>query len=199
MPRVEGPGYLLSLQLRGQSALSNDAGSGVGPGENPTGLNGIAHLIKEAAFEPKKHRARKLEVQAIPTQSKQNRRRLPRSLPKARATRARSGSRMFLCQANYRAHAPRTVQPSAPKRHRAIEFCCPPGPPHLVCTKFVNTISMPRASLSYVKKVILVSEQFDERFPSRKSCAFNGTRRTTARPPLSCEGLSGKCLGCGLA
>ena len=39
MPRVEGPGYLLTVQLRGQSALSNDAGSGVGPGENATGLN----------------------------------------------------------------------------------------------------------------------------------------------------------------
>jgi hypothetical protein len=39
MPRVEGPGYLLTVQLRGQSALSNDAGFGVGPGENATGLN----------------------------------------------------------------------------------------------------------------------------------------------------------------
>jgi len=39
MPRVEGPGYLLTLQLRGQSALSNDAGSGQAQGENPTGLN----------------------------------------------------------------------------------------------------------------------------------------------------------------
>ena len=39
MPRVEGPGYLLTAQLRGQSALSNDAGFGVGPGENATGLN----------------------------------------------------------------------------------------------------------------------------------------------------------------
>ena len=39
MPLVEGPGYLLTRQLRGQSALSNDAGSGQGQGENATGLN----------------------------------------------------------------------------------------------------------------------------------------------------------------
>jgi hypothetical protein len=39
MPLVEGPGYLLTRQLRGQSALSNDAASGLAQGENPTGLN----------------------------------------------------------------------------------------------------------------------------------------------------------------
>jgi hypothetical protein len=134
----------------------------------------VRHLIKEAAFEPKKHRARKLKAQAIPTRPPKTRR-SPRSQPRARATRSRSGSRMLLCPANHRAYAPRTVQPTAPKRRCAIEICCPPSPLHLVCTKFVNTISMPGVSLSCVNKVSLATyEQFDERSRSRKSCPLTG-------------------------
>jgi hypothetical protein len=79
----------------------------------------------------------------------------PRSLPTARETRARSGSRTFLCPANYRRYASRAVQPAAPKR-RAIEFCfCfPPVSPGLVFMRFVNTISMPFASMLCQKGVI---------------------------------------------
>ena len=50
MPRVEGPGYLLTLQLQGQSALSNDAGSGQAQGENPTGLNVLRALDQRSGI-----------------------------------------------------------------------------------------------------------------------------------------------------
>jgi hypothetical protein len=59
----------------------------------------------------------------------------PRSQPRARATGARSRSRTFLCPANYRRYASRTLQPAAPKR-RAIEFCRPPGFPPSGVQKF---------------------------------------------------------------
>ena len=80
----------------------------------------------------------------------------PRSLPRARETRARSGSRTFLCPANYRRYASRTVQPAAPKR-RAIGFCFPPVSPGLVCMRFVNTISMPFASGMLCQKGVIRS------------------------------------------
>jgi hypothetical protein len=114
----------------------------------------VRQLIKEAAFEPKKHRARKLKAQAIPTRPPKTRR-SPKSQPRARAMPARSGSRTLLCPANHRAYACRTVWPTAPKHRRHIEFCCPPGPLHLVCTKFVNAFTMPvRAALLCQKRVL---------------------------------------------
>ena len=95
------------------------------------------------------------EAEAIPTQSKPNRQRPPRLLPKAQATQARPGSGMLLCPANHRAYAPRTVQPSAPKR-REIGFCSPPVfPLGLVYMKFVSAIAMPSAISSCVKRVSL--------------------------------------------
>ena len=44
----------------------------------------IAHLIKEAAFELRKHRADS-QAEAIPTQPKRKTQKPPRSLPRSRA------------------------------------------------------------------------------------------------------------------
>jgi hypothetical protein len=142
---IEGLGRSDFVKVDRAACLPEASGSVLGPRGSRSRSGDRAPEVPAESFY----------ARAVTRQPKIMRRQHPRSLPRARATKARSAPNMAPWSADHRGQSSQILRPTVSNRLRstrcAIGFCYPPASPYLVCTNPLTQFlcpSVPRLTVS---------------------------------------------------